>query len=493
MKAIRIRLAVVAASMVTATILLAAQRASPDTLGSSLADHPKLRARIEILDSWIAERVANHDQPGLSIGIVYDRELIWAKGYGFADLERKTPATTATIYRIGSISKVFTAIAVMQLRDADLLRLDDPVSEYLPWFQVQNSFPNARTITIRDLLTHTSGLPFDIPGVNWNEFSGPPLEEIIASFPDVEAIFPAGEHRYYSNFGFWVAGQIVTAVSGEPFAEYVDTHVLAPLGMKATDLAPEPSTVGLAVGYGARSPGNERKVWAFTDTTFITPAGDGASSVENMVRLVSLFMIEGESGTSRVLQQSTLREMQGFARDGFRSARAPGLGLFVRRINDQLRIGHGGDGGGFVASFTVAPANKFGVIVLTNSDDGEPWEYRNQAFQVVGPGVREAIETPGSTAVERPQWERYVGKYRWENVKVDVLLLDGQLTKLDPGSEDPWESRVRLAPEGQHTFRMLEVDSRYGEQMHFVLDADGKVTAAQIGAYQIGSVSKLLE
>ncbi len=464
MKAIRIRLAVVAASMVTATILLAAQRASPDTLGSSLADHPKLRARIEVLDSWIAERVANHDQPGLSIGIVYDRELIWAKGYGFADLERKTPATTATIYRIGSISKVFTAIAVMQLRDADLLRLDDPVSEYLPWFQVQNSFPNARTITIRDLLTHTSGLPFDAPGVNWNEYSGPSLEEIIASFPDVEAIFPAGEHTYYSNFGFWVAGQIVTAVSGEPFAEYADTHVLAPLGMEATDLAPEPSTVGLAVGYGARSPGNERKVWAFTDTGFYTPAGDGASSVEDMVRLVSLFMIEGESGTSRVLQQSTLREM-------------------LRRINDQVWIGHSGDGGGFVASFGVAPANKFGVIVLTNSDDGEAWEYRDQAFQVVGPGVREAIETPGSTAVERPQWERYVGKYRWEHWKVDVLVLDGQLTMLEPGSEDPWESRVRLAPEGQHTFRMLDVDSRYGEQMHFVLDADGKVTAAQFPSW----------
>ena len=481
MEAIRIRLATVAASMVTAAILLAAQRASPDTLGSSLADHPKLRARIEVLDSWIAERVAKHDQPGLSIGIVYDRELIWAKGYGFADLKKKTPATTATIYRIGSISKVFTAIAVMQLRDADLLQLDDPVSEYLPWFQVQNSFPNARTITIRDLLTHTSGLPFDAPGVNWNEYSGPSLEEIIASFPDVEAIFPAGEHRYYSNFGFWVAGQIVTAVSGKPFAEYMDTHVLAPLGMEATDLAPEPSTVGLAVGYGARSPGNERKVWAFTDTGFYTPAGDGASSVQDMVRLVSLFMIEGESGTSRVLQQSTLREMQGG--DGDFGARARGLGLFVFPFNDQVLIGHGGDSRGFVAGFAVAPANKFGVIVLTNSDDGEPREYRNQAFQVVGPGVREAIETPGSTAVERPQWERYVGKYRWENWKVDVLVLDGQLTMLDPGSEDPWESRVRLAPEGQHTFRMLDVDSRYGEQMHFVLDADGKVTAAQFPAW----------
>jgi len=483
MEANRIRFAAVAASMFTAAILLAAQRASPDTLGPSLADHPKLRARIEVLDSWIAERVANHDQPGLSIGIVYDRKLIWAKGYGFSDIGKKTPANTATIYRIGSISKVFTAIAVMQLRDADLLRLDDPVSEYLPWFKVQNSLPNGWTITIRDLLTHTSGLPFDAPGVNWNDYTGPSKEEIIVNFPDVEAIFPAGEHMYYSNFGFWVAGQIVTAVSGEPFTQYMDTHILDPLGMKATDLAPEPSTVGLAIGYGARSPGNKRKVWAFTDTGFYTPAGDGASTVEDMVRLVSLFMIEGESGTSQVLQQSTLREMQGSDGDRTDGARARGLGLGVRRINDEVWIGNSGDGGGFVASFGVAPAIKFGVIVLTNSDDGEAWEYRDKAFQVVGPGIKEAIKFPGEIAVERPEWDRYVGKYRWEHWRVDVLVLDGQLTMLELGSQDPWESRVRLAFERQHTFRMLDVDSMYGELMHFVLDAGGKVTAAQFPSW----------
>src|SRR6184192_3943803 len=119
--------------------------------------------------TWTAPAVAQREQPGLSIGVVYDQELIWAKGYGYADLERRVPTTPSTIYRIASISKLFTATAIMQLRDAGKLRLDDPVSERLPWFSIKKTYDGGPPITIRHLITHTSGLPRELSGVNWSD------------------------------------------------------------------------------------------------------------------------------------------------------------------------------------------------------------------------------------------------------------------------------------------------------------------------------------
>src|SRR5437868_7871197 len=108
--------------------------------------------------AWIQAMVTSREEPGLSIGIVYDQDLIWAKGYGFADRDKRLPATPSTLYRIASISKVFTSIAILQLRDAGKLQLDHPVRKHLSWFQVKGPQPDAAEITIRDLLRHTSGL-----------------------------------------------------------------------------------------------------------------------------------------------------------------------------------------------------------------------------------------------------------------------------------------------------------------------------------------------
>src|SRR6185369_15827095 len=134
---------------------------------------------IQVFDAWVARTVSDREQPGVSIGIVHDQDLIWAKGYGFADLAKKQPATPATAYRIASISKLFTATAILQLRDAGKLQLDDPVAKWLPWFKIKNAHPEGPVITIRHLLTHTSGLPREAAGVNWSDLTMPKREEMI--------------------------------------------------------------------------------------------------------------------------------------------------------------------------------------------------------------------------------------------------------------------------------------------------------------------------
>src|SRR4029453_3682392 len=198
-----------------------------------LARKPEVAASLAVLDAWIAATVAQREQPGLSIGIVYDQDLIWAKGYGYAELERRVPATATTIYRIASISKLFTPTAIMQLRDAGKLQLDDPVNARLSWFSIKKTYEGGPPITIRQLITHTSGLPREASGVNWTAPSFPGRDDMRRTLPGQETVFRPLTEWKYSNLAVSLAGEIVAEVSGEPLAQYVEAHILQPLSMAA--------------------------------------------------------------------------------------------------------------------------------------------------------------------------------------------------------------------------------------------------------------------
>ena len=129
------------------------------TMTSRILKNREVASSLDLLSAWIEAQMAYSGQPGLSIGIVHDQKLLWTRGFGYADVQAEKPATAETIYRIASITKLFTTTAIMQLRDEGKLQLDDPVNKHLPWFAVQNRFADAPVITIRHLLTHTSGLP----------------------------------------------------------------------------------------------------------------------------------------------------------------------------------------------------------------------------------------------------------------------------------------------------------------------------------------------
>ena len=364
----------------------------PVEITGALAEHSEVAAALRTLDEWIERALAEREHPGFAVGLVHDQSLIWAKGYGLADLHRDIPVTPNTIFRIGSISKVFTAIAILQLRDAGSLRLDDPVTMYLPWFSVRKQAPAGPPITIWHLLTHASGLPSDPPGVDWPTYTIPSRQEIIGSVPDVETLFATGTRYSYSNLGYIILGEIVATVSDQSFTEYVESQILEPLDMSSTDLEPDPDMPGLAVGYGPNIPGEARKARPFADTKSYTPAGDGASSVKDMAVLVSLLLRGQALAGPEVISISTLREMQRvhWLLPDWQSGR--GLGLLVRRVDQQIRVGHVGDSWGFFAGFAVAPAEKHGVICLSNADDSSlVRQCVAQVFEILGPAVMQAI------------------------------------------------------------------------------------------------------
>lgn len=152
-----------------------------------LARHPEVRSALDLLEAWVeAQRVAR-DLPGLSMGIVHEQEVLWAAGFGWADVERHEPATADTLYRIGSITKVFTATALLLLRDDGRIQLDDPLARHLPWFEMRAGAADPGTITIRHLLTHTAGLPREGAFPYFTDGRFPGIDETGRGYPSSSA------------------------------------------------------------------------------------------------------------------------------------------------------------------------------------------------------------------------------------------------------------------------------------------------------------------
>jgi D-alanyl-D-alanine carboxypeptidase len=462
-------------------------------MGPTIFTSSEVSSGIDLLSAWIEAQMAYSGLPGLSIGVVHDQDLIWAQGFGYAKREGSVRATPSTLYRIASITKLFTATAVLQLRDARKLQLDDPVTKHLPWFNIQNRHPDAPPITVRHLLTHTSGLPREAPFPYWTDGSFPTTQEIRESMPGQETILPTETRWKYSNLALSFAGEVVAAVAGQAFADYVHEYILGPLGMSNTHVnSPDANDPLLATGYSRRLPDGSRDMAPFTDGKGITSAANMTTSVEDLARFAQLQFRDGPAMADQILCGSTLREMQRvhWLEPGWQAGW--GLGFRIERKNDKTYIRHGGAVRGYRTEFALCPADKTGVIVLTNADDGNPLAFAEKAFQWVGPAILEATKPkPGATRFD-PTWQPYVGKYRDAWGDLQVLVLNGELVALNPSELDPIPSLAKLRPEAEGTFRIETQDGygNHGEAAVFEMDAQGKVALLKFGATILWPVSE---
>lgn len=446
-----------------------------------------VRAGIDLFSAWVEAQRAYKNLPGLAVGVVVNKELVWAQGFGYADVARQIPATPDTIYRIASITKLFTAVAIMQLRDQGQLQLDDPVAGHLPWFNMQNPYADAPTITIRHLLTHTAGLPREAQFPYWTDGQFPTLAQIQATVGQQSTAVSAETRFKYSNLGLSLAGAIVAQVSGQPYESYVQEYILRPLGMSSTFVETlDPQHERLAVGYGRRLPGRlERNIMPFTDCQGITPAANMATTVSDLARFASFHLGDGVVGEHRLLRQSTLREMQRVHWLAPDWQSGWGLGFSIARQNNKTCIGHGGAVLGYRTQLRLCPAEDTAVIVLTNADDGDPLAYVEKLFTWVVPPLLAAVRPSPTPAQPDPAWQQYVGKYRDAWGDMQILLHNGVLTAVDPSQPDPLLATIQFVPVGEHTFRM-ETENSFlapGELAIFEVegDGDGRVTRVRLG------------
>ena len=363
----------------------------------------------------------------------------------------------------------------MLLRDEGELRLDDPVSRHLPWLEYDNPFTDGEPITVWNLLTHTSGLPRESAFPYWTDRRFPTSEQMRAALAGQEGLFEPGTGYQYSNLGIALAGEVVAAVSGQSWADFVRTRILPP----PADLP------GLATGYLVTRPDGTRPVGPATEARGLAPAADVSSTVEDLARYVSAHLGTDLPAERRLLRAGTLREMQRvqWLAPSWSSGR--GLGFSVWRREGRTLVGHGGWVAGHRASIAFDPESRLGVVVLTNSDEGGPGTYVNEAIDLIFPAIERAAAPAEEEAPPVTDPARYVGAYHnpWGEVS-EVLVRGGGLVIYDhgyPPDDDPEGSLTRLVPEGEHAFRTEAPAGRKGRPVVFEMREDGRVARLKIG------------
>jgi CubicO group peptidase (beta-lactamase class C family) len=345
-------------SVLLLSLLLAACASAPQKpLKTELGNYDYAKAYI----SWlIKKQMRSNDVTGLSIAVVDGQRVVWAEGFGYADLERKIPATPETVYQLGSIAKLFTASAVMQLAEQDKLDIDQPVERYIPDFSVKSRFTQSAPITLRNLLTHHSGLPANL--LKGMSVSDPePFDRIVDRLHNEYVSYPPNYVFNYSNIGMSLAGVAVERVSGEDFVSYMDEHMLQPLGMTHTRFSQH---------VHAKSYNNNKElpVLGLRDI----PSSGLNSNALDMTRFMRMVLAGGTFDGRRILHSDTLAEMM-----RQQNPNVPldfdmriGLGWMLDGIDVKgggTVVGHGGTTLNFQSMLVLLPEQKLGVIVLSNT------------------------------------------------------------------------------------------------------------------------------
>jgi D-alanyl-D-alanine carboxypeptidase len=447
-------------------------------LYAGVADNPDITGQERLFEAWIHGQMAYRGLPGIAVGVVSDQQLIWAKGFGFADIDAKTPMTPATKFRMASHSKLFTATAVMQLRDAGKVRLDDPVVKYLDWFKIQPAEPDDPPITIEELLTHSAGLPREA-GPHWTEMAFPSEDGVRKYVLEHQTPYSPEVRWKYSNLGFTIAGMIVESVSGEKWADYVQKHIFDPLGMNSSSV--DRQVDGLATGYGRRMPDGSREKMPFVDARGLAPATGITSNVEDMAKFVSLQFRKGPVGGSQILSTGALREMHRVRMLESNWTRGNAIGFAVNREAGKVYVGHGGSYFGYKTQTLMQLDEKVGVIVLTNGDDSFPSVIATQLMGTVGEAVAKASAPATKTVPWDPAWSRFAGLYRSQSADTEVVELNQRLVMFDPANPNP-DTPVSLIPIGGGRFRFEAPTGGgvVGEVIRFV-EENGKVVRMYTG------------
>jgi CubicO group peptidase (beta-lactamase class C family) len=447
---------------------------------SKIGTDPRVQDALRLLEIWVDARLAYERLPGISMAVVHDQETIWSRGFGFADVDAKRATTPDTIYSICSISKLFTSIAVMKLRDEGKLRLDDPVGKYLSWFNIQESFPDAPDITLRNILTHSSGLPRESDYPYWTgpEFPFPTHEQIVEGLSKQKTLYPADRYFQYSNLGLTLAGEIVAAASGQPYQAYVEENILGPLGLHdTTPFLPEEERGGrFATGYGVFPREGGREEVPFFQARGVAPAAGYASTANDLAKFASWQFRLLDRGGEEVLEANTLREMYRvhWVDPDWETTR--GLGFSVSRHDDHTFVGHGGSCPGFRTQLQLSPKDKIATIFMTNAMGVDTGTFTMEAYEIVAPAIEKALESPGEAKKAPAELEKYTGLYRDFWGESAVLTWEGGLAMVSTRTRNPSEGLTKLKHIEGHVFRRIrENDEGLGEEVVFEVDTEGRV------------------
>lgn len=356
--------------------------------------------------------------------------------------------------------------------------------DHLDWFgRLQDAHPDDEPVTVRRLLTHSSGLPRESDFPYWTDadYPFPTSDQIRERLLAQETLYPTSTYFQYSNLGLTLVGEIVAASSGQAYSDYMREQLLDPLGMDATftDIPVELRGGRMAIGYTALDHDGTREVVEPFRTRGIAPAAGFASNVTDLAKF-AIWQFRVLDGEDELLRPSSLREMQRVQYVDPDFETTWGLGFSVRKEGDRTFARHGGGCPGYYTEFRIEPKTKIGAIVLTNAIGSNPGGWAGQAFELVGPAIEKTIESPDEAPERDGSLVRFAGLYGTIWGRSSIVPWEDGLAYLDLASSNPAESMARLQHVEGTTFRRVRDDESLGETYEFELGPDGRATRFKV-------------
>lgn len=394
------------------------------------------------IDAYIHSRMQIANIPGLALGVVYGDEVVYLKGYGIAGPDGR-PVTAQTPFILGSTSKSFTALAVMQLVEAGRIDLDAPVTAYLPWFRTNDAAASAQ-ITVRHLLNQNSGISAyeGRQGIADNDQSGMALENGIRDLAGVELSQPPGQSYEYANDNYNILGLIIQAVSGSSYEVYVRSAIFAPLQMSHSAAAlSDPAARDIATGY---------RYWFFWPVAFdapyprrMTPAGFLISSAEDMTHYLIAQLNEGTYDDNLLLSPQGIDTMHTPNLFG-----TYGMGWVIQGEPGSTRIWHNGDVSNFHSNLLLLPDQHIGIVIMVNVNGF----FNSDAVNIPIEGVAEILLGNNLSASINPPISVIPQVVLLVALLIPALWIAGSYLSISR-----WQHRAELLPHGIRRFWLLYI------------------------------------
>jgi len=360
------------------------------------------------LQPRLEELMRRQEIPGLAVAIVDDGRVVYEHGFGVMDLKRsREPVTPRSLFHMASITKTFVATSVMQLVEKGRMRLDAPITAYLPYFRMDDQ--RAAAITVQQLLTHTSGMP-DVADYEWDrpQYDDGALERYVRSLAPLRLVFTPGERFQYSNIAYEILGDAVAKVSGAPFERCVRDGILVPLKMTdSTLLVKETTPAVMTWGHELDGQGRPFVSAVYPYNRAHTPSSNLHSNVLDMTRWAIANLDGGELGGVRIIERATRDRMWTAQRriraDGPDERReAIGLSWFLGEHRGRRIVSHGGGDTGYVTDLVLVPEGRKAVVWMANVDWMSHDPITNAALDAVmgvGPAPIEAKRDAGRVLI----------------------------------------------------------------------------------------------
>lgn len=377
------------------------------------------------LETTIQSELKDENIPGAAVAIVSGDKIVFAKGFGVANVETNQPVTPETLFQTGSITKTFTAAAILGLAEEGKLKLDAPIGNY-----AKGLSPKLSALTLHHLLSHTSGI-IDEPD-EFGEHDESRMAVYLRSWTDDYSLLEQGEAFSYSNSGFALAGFTAQEAANKKYTDLMTERVFAPLGMTRTTFQPMIAmTYPLAVGHLGRPNETPRVVRPLPNDARLYPAGTMYSSANELAQFITAFLNNGKLAGKQILspaviaQMSTERAKQLSAADGT----GYGYGLFMNMRRGVRALWHDGSMTGYTGSMLMVPEQKLGIIILSNGNGAQLDKTQEKALELMlklapkpAPAVDEAM------AMNEAEMKKYAGVYEQpKRFKIEVYVKDAKL------------------------------------------------------------------